>query len=264
MSKSEHRFLQCELTANEDLGAGNRLLRVAVGDDFDGAAVLPGQFVMLRGPWGMHPLLPRAFSVLAGRPGELELLVKVVGRGTRLLAAAEPGAAMTVLGPLGRPFPAPADGVREVLVGGGSGIPPLVMQALRARALGHTPGVEVIYGGRSGPDLALLDRIEGAGLKVLPCTEDGSVGARGRVTDVLRGRLEPTDGLRVLACGPTPMLAAVSAMCAERGVECLLSLETEMACGIGLCKGCSVARPEGGYHCACKDGPVFRAEEVVL
>ena len=137
MSTSEHQFVHAELLANEDLGAGNRLLEVGVDAVFDTTGLLPGQFVMLRGPWGHHPMLPRAFSVLSASTGRLELLVKVVGRGTRLLADLTPGAALTVLGPLGRSFPEPASGVLDVLVGGGSGIPPLVMQALRAREAGH-------------------------------------------------------------------------------------------------------------------------------
>ena len=256
------RFFPAELLENKDLGAGNRLLHISLPDDFPAASVRPGQFVMVRGPWDRHPMLPRAFSILSARANVLELLVKEVGRGTRLLAALAPGARVTVLGPLGTPFPAPAPGVIDVLVGGGSGIPPLTLHAIRVQAAGLP--VHVIYGGRSAADLVLLERLRRAALTVIPCTEDGSLGERGRVTDVLRHTLEDARDMRVLACGPTGMLKAVAALCAAREVPCLVSLETEMACGIGLCRGCSVTHRDGGYRCTCVDGPVFDAAEVIL
>ncbi|MFH2010882.1 MAG: dihydroorotate dehydrogenase electron transfer subunit [bacterium] len=262
------RFEPATVVTNEDLGAGNRLLTLGLSGAFPTESILPGQFVMVRGPWSHHPMLPRAFSVLAASPRKLELLIKVVGRGTRLLAALDPGEKVTVLGPLGKPFPSPEPGLRELCVGGGSGIPPLALHALRAQREGHDT-TELIYGGRSAADLVLLPRIRAAGLDVYPCTEDGSLGAQGRVTDVLVERLDTSQPsaspARVLACGPTPMLRAVAKLCRDRGVTCLLSLETEMACGLGICRGCMVERRDGeGYLCTCVDGPVFHAEEVVL
>jgi len=258
------QFEPATVIANEDLGAGCRLLRLGVSDAFPTDSILPGQFVMLRGPWSQHPMLPRAFSVLAASTHELEIMLKVVGRGTRLLAALDPDQTVTVLGPLGKPFPAPAPGLRDVCVGGGSGIPPLALHALRAQRAGHD-AVEVIYGGRSAADLVLLDRLNNAEINVHPCTEDGSLGTHGRVTDVLIERLDTEAPVRVLACGPTPMLKAVAKLCKDRDVTCLLSLETEMACGLGICRGCTVARRDGkGYLCTCIEGPVFNAEEVVL
>jgi dihydroorotate dehydrogenase electron transfer subunit len=254
-------FVSAEVLANEDLGAGCWLLRLAVDPELDASAVQPGQFVMLRGPWAHHPMLPRPFSVLDTAEGQLEILVKVVGRGTTLIAGLHQGAPVTVLGPLGRPFEPPTPGVRDLLAGGGSGIPPLYLHALRA-----PPGseVELLYGGRSGADLVLSDRIVAAGLTLHRCTEDGSVGSQGRVTDLLEERLDVAGDHRVLACGPTPMLKAIATLCEARGVACWFSLETEMACGIGICRGCSVAHPEGGWRCTCTDGPVFEAGEVVL
>jgi len=263
MSPTNVVFVSAQVLNNEDLGAGCRLLRLAVPPALDAPATRPGQFVMLRGAWAHHPMLPRAFSVLDAAAGQLEILVKVVGRGTRLLAELQRGASLTVLGPLGRPFPPPVPGVRDLAVGGGSGIPPLYLHAQRAPA---DCVVELLYGGRSAADLVLNQRIGAAGLLVHCCTEDGSAGQRGRVTELLEARLDALGSRpgRVLACGPTPMLKAVATLCKARGVACWLSLETEMACGIGICRGCSVAHPEGGWRCTCLDGAVFEAGEVVL
>ncbi len=261
VTPSQTSFVTARLGSNEDLGGGCRLLALVLPEQLPAWDVEPGQFVMLRGDWGLHPLLPRAFSVLSAGSGRLEILVKVVGRGTRLLAGQAPGSTMTVLGPLGRPFPAPASGVKDLLVAGGSGIGPLFFYGLRA-----APGsdLELLYGGRSGGDLVLAARAAAAGLRLHLCTEDGSAGSRGMVTDLLGERLDGSGPMRVLACGPTPMLRAVVELCGARGVECWVSLETEMACGVGLCRGCSVAHPEGGWRCTCLDGAVFRAEEVLL
>lgn len=262
-------FVSAEVLANEDLGAACRLLRLRVPEPLDALDARPGQFVMLRGPWARHPMLPRAFSVLDTAPGVLELLIKVVGRGTRLLAELQPGTAVTVLGPLGRAFPAAAPDIQDLAAGGGSGIPPLYLHALHASRSGLAHAVELLYGGRSGEDLVLADRIRAAGLELQCCTEDGSVGLEGRVTDLITARLDaplpaPARRRRVLACGPTPMLQAVKALCTAQGVECWISLETEMACGLGICRGCSVGHPEGGWRCTCLDGAVFESSEVVL
>ncbi len=263
--QSERDFFRGEVRRNVDLGAACWLLQLRVPPAFPSERVAAGQFVMLRGPWGRHPLLPRAFSILAASAERLEILNKVVGRGTRRLAALREGDPVTVLGPLGRSFPPPRSGVPQVLVGGGSGIPPLVLHAQQSRATDPEVAVEIIYGGRRAGDLVLLSRIESSGIRCEACTEDASHGRAGRVTDVLAPRLRQAGPqMEVLACGPLPMLRTVREMCADAGVRCLLSLETEMACGVGVCRGCMVRRAEGqGYLCTCLDGPVVDATEVL-
>lgn len=263
---SARRFFTATVVTNQDLGGRCKHLVLALPEPAGIMEVEPGQFVMLRGPWGHHPMLPRAFSVLDIAAGQMEILIKVVGRGTALLAALPSGAPVTVLGPLGSGFPPTAPDVVDLLLGGGSGIPPLHLQAKRAAAQGTGGQVELIYGGRSRSDLVLLPRLEALGVPVFPCTEDGSHGVSGQVTDVLKSRLAAHQGaVRVLACGPRPMLRAVGVVCAERGVPCLVSLETEMACGLGICRGCTVPRARAeGYLCTCLEGPVVNAEEVIL
>jgi dihydroorotate dehydrogenase electron transfer subunit len=124
--------------------------------------------------------------------------------------------------------------------------------------------VRVLVGAKESCDLVLLDRLVGLGVHVASATEDGSVGQRGLVTDLLEGDLRTPAPLRarVLACGPEAMLRAVREVTRRHGVECYLSLEAPMACGLGACMGCAVPARERPYLYVCQDGPVVRAEEV--
>jgi len=249
-------------------GRTSFVLRLGGYDALRGAR--PGQFVMLRGEWGRDPLLPRAFSILRVLDdASCEILVKAIGRGTRLLEQTRVGATFSVLGPLGRPFPAPEPGRTDLLVAGGVGLAPLLWHAEVAHAAGLT--TELFYGGRSADDLVLLDEIERAGCRVHLTTEDGSFqgGTHGRVTVALAARLvEGNLGARphVLTCGPNAMMRAVVELAHQHRVPCLVSVEGEMACGIGACLGCAVPLTDGpkpfGY--ACTDGPVFDAARIVI
>lgn len=248
--------LQAVVTENVTLGAGLFVLRLAGCAGLEGARA--GQFVMVRGDWGRDPLLPRAMSVMRARGGRAELLVRAVGRGTRLLQQARPGDRLTVLGPLGRAFP-PPEARPHVLVAGGTGLAPLLMWAEWAAAAGVAAQVALCYGARTATELVLLDDLHQTGVEVILATEDGTVGRRGRVTEVLPLDERP----RVLACGPTPMLQALQAMALERSLDCYLSVEEEMGCGVRVCLGCALRGRERPYLYACSDGPVFRAEEIL-
>jgi len=174
-----------------------------------------------------------------------------------------------VLGPLGNSFPVPSADVTDLLVAGGIGLPPLFMQAEAAARLGLANGSEVLYGGRTSRDLVLLGEMRGLGIALRLATEDGSLGRRGRVTDELEASLErwraaaSTQLLRIMACGPREMLWAVGRIAQSHGIECYLSMEEQMACGIGVCLGCAVAAQTRPYRYVCKDGPVFPASEVM-
>lgn len=227
-----------------------------------------GQFVMLRGEWGRDLINGRAFSVLeAADDRRFSVLAKVFGRGTANLEASRPGTSLTVTGPLGTPFPAPEAGTRDLLVAGGVGLPPLHLFARQAAAAGVADRVEMFYGGRTADDLVLTDALAGWGVDLALATEDGSRGEKGRVTGPLLARLERAvaskERVRILSCGPTPMLQAVRRIALDRGVAAYLCLEEQMACGFGVCLGCAVPvygpRP---YRYCCTDGPVFDAREV--
>jgi dihydroorotate dehydrogenase electron transfer subunit len=201
--------------------------------------------------------------------GRADLLAKVVGKGTALMERSPPGSRVSVLGPLGNSFPEPSCDVTDLLVAGGVGLPPLFMQAESAARLGLSSGSEMLYGGRTSRDLVLLGEMRALGIPLHLATEDGSLGRRGRVTDELEARLEhwraaaSTRRLRIMACGPRAMLWAVGRIAQSCDIECYLSLEEQMACGIGVCLGCAVAAETRPYRYVCKDGPVFPASEVM-
>ncbi len=259
---------------NEDLGHGNFLLEFECREMADGMD--PAQFFMIGIP-GSETLLRRPYSVcgLPGTfdergPGRMQVLYKVAGQGTRLLAALRPGAPIHVLGPLGHGFVAPErPDVRPVFVAGGIGSAPF--PAFAAHLAGHRTPPRMFYGARTAADLPLLGwfRERTTGCEVT--TEDGSLGEQGRVTDPLRRFLagnaadEPSS-VHLYACGPEPMLQAVSRLAAEFEVTCDLSLEAHMACGFGVCLGCVVpvhtAAGGVGYDRVCVEGPVMRSERL--
>jgi dihydroorotate dehydrogenase electron transfer subunit len=232
-------------------------------------AAQPGQFVMFEPTGTLEPYLRRAFSVAdVGRNADggarIELLAKVVGRGTGAMARLRPGERRALLGPLGHGFTLPAAGP-VALVAGGVGSAPLL---LLARGLVER-GVafDFFYGGRTSRDLPRREEFsalaESSGGHFVAATEDGSLGFAGRVTAALGAELDA--GRRYstsFACGPMPMLAALAGLAAERGLAGEGALETEMGCGFGACLGCAVPHVSGRFALCCKEGPVFRLGEV--
>lgn len=224
----------------------------------------PGQFYMLAagdrwgGGAGERPYLPRAFSHASARPhpgggAELDFLLEDVGPGTHRLGELGPGEPLMLLGPLGAGFRPAARGTRPLLVGGGIGVAPLL--CLHRELDGDD---EVLLGFRSASHADAAKLFAGAARVV---TEDGSVGAAGLVTEPLVVHLDRDPAATVFSCGPPAMLEAVRALCAERGVECQLALESGMACGFGACFGC-VVETEAGYERVCVDGPVFAGSRL--
>jgi dihydroorotate dehydrogenase electron transfer subunit len=258
------RYFQAKISENRVLGGGYFVLRLSGCASL--APAKPGQFVMIRGAWGRDPLLPRAFSLLSVGPGgTADILAKTVGRGTALLERALPGAEVDVLGPLGSSFPEPEADTTDLLVAGGVGLPPLYMQASLAADRRQVARSEMIYGGRGGDDLVLLHEMQAMGLSLFLTTENGAVGTKGLVTRALEARLEHHRGtpLRVMGCGPNAMLWAVARIARDKGVPCFISLEEQMACGIGVCLGCAIPARSRPYRYVCSNGPVFDAADVL-
>lgn len=232
----------------------------------------PGHFVTLTPIQNGPPLLRRPFSIQRVSPdGEVRLLVKIVGAGTRALAELRPGQTVDVLGPLGAGvFQVSPQTTRPIFVAGGVGIAPFLFLADRLR---DRPDLRpaLIFGGRGAADLVTRERFEALGLDCRYTTEDGSLGRRGLVTDELRARLadSPAEATEVFACGPLPMLRAVALLCREVAVPCQVSLESQMACGLGSCRGCvvpTISDPTGHgipYQRVCYEGPVFAANQIV-
>ena len=229
----------------------------------------PGQFVMAGLPeCPSDPLLKRALAVYSIPPaagdGDLfTLLIKVVGPGTRQLAALREGDRVSLIGPLGNGFDTSlAKGRVSVLVAGGVGIASVFLLAKELREAGED--VHLLYGARRARDLVGLEDFRDLGIRVEVATEDGSQGFRGLVTQILEPyfRSHPPQRLAVYTCGPNPMMQAVCRLASAHGAGCQVSVETPMACGFGVCLGCSV-RTVHSYRLACTHGPVFDSREVV-
>jgi dihydroorotate dehydrogenase electron transfer subunit len=255
------------LVAREVLGGAHFLLTFRHPEAAREARA--GQFVMVKAGLSAEPPLRRPFSILSTDAARetVTLFVKAVGPGSRRLSEMAEGEEAQCLGPLGRPFtPAPA-GVEALLVAGGYGVAPLRFLCEGLRSTGGQ--ARLFYGGRTGADLVLLDRLGGPGVTVVPATEDGSLGERGRVTVPLEAHLDAARGpVRLYACGPDAMMHAVARLAAARSLEAEVSLDTWMGCGVGTCLGCVVRvqaplEERWKYRCACTEGPVFDSARVV-
>jgi len=234
-----------------------------------------GQFVNVLPKAGfLDPLLRRPFSVYWTEDDEAEIIVQAHGRGTGILTEAREGESLDILGPLGKPWMIDSnDFETAVLLIGGVGVAsmPLLTKALEPRFPVHT-----FYGARTS-GLIARDRLTNLHIS----TDDGSEGFHGSNVDLLRSYIDPLlkkegagGGLempKLFVCGPTGMMRAAQSLGAEFSIPCEVSLETEMACGIGICQGCPVLNEESvfqstgrKFRLACTDGPSFRAEEIVL
>jgi dihydroorotate dehydrogenase electron transfer subunit len=260
----------CEVTENRSSG-GYRVFSLL---DTEGPGPAAGQFYMLAAEdrWqqrGGRPFVPRALSVAdaepAGEATRLDFLLEAVGPGTERLCRLEPGEAVWVNGPLGNAFSEPRElapgAAGAILVGGGIGIAPLALLRRRFGAL-NVP-VRVLLGFRDEAHSGGLNDLFRC-CEVGLASEDGHLGHRGYVTDLLAAMLDGDDATSaaVYSCGPPAMLEAVRAMCATRGVACELALESPMACGFGACFGCAVPLAEGGYMRLCVDGPIVDGTRI--
>jgi dihydroorotate dehydrogenase electron transfer subunit len=261
----------CEVLERRRAGAYQSLTLVAP-KIAEGAR--PGQFVhILAGDDRSFPLR-RPFSIhRVERPGaalgSVEVTFDVVGAGTRALARLRPHDVVDVLGPLGRPFTPPGEPAGCLLVGGGYGTAPLFFLATELRA--RRCRIDFVVGAATAA--RLLDAMEAKrlGHSLTVTTDDGSAGRRGLVTDPLPELLARTGAAQVYACGPMPMLAAVSRVAAAAGVPCQVAVEEQMACGTGICFSCVLPVGDGGGAGAqeatrmarsCLEGPVFDGAAV--
>ena len=256
-----------KVRANESLGRDNFLLTVEA--PAIAAATRPGQFVMAAAAETYSqpfPLLRRAlavFSIEGSNRDRITLLLKIIGDGTRKLAGMKEGDPIRLVGPLGCAFDCQrARGRQALIVAGGIGIASVY---LLAEELAHQgTDVHLIYGGRSAGDLVCLEYFERLPISLTLTTEDGSRGRAGRVTGPLAECLPglSPDNSIVFTCGPNAMMKAVSSQVLRLGIRCQVSVETKMACGFGVCLGCSV-KVGDRYRLACTHGPVFEAAGFV-
>jgi dihydroorotate dehydrogenase electron transfer subunit len=240
-------------------------------------AIRPGQFVMLRLPGLTDPLLGRPFALYdtvlddTGQPTAIDVVYLVVGKQTGLLAQLRAGAPVQTWGPLGNGFPDLGPCAHVGLVAGGIGQTPFLAylrQLLGQRGFAGQPArceterVSLYYGVRTADLAAGVEDFRRAGAEVHLASDDGALGFRGFVTQLLEQHPLPA---HLIGCGPEPMLHALRALALRRQVPCHLSLETPMACGLGICFSCvtRVRTAQGwDYRRVCLDGPLFDAAEL--
>ncbi len=246
------------------------------------ARVVPGQFVMLRLTATDDPLLGRPLAMYeivlddAGKPWALDVVYLVVGKMTSRLRAVRAGEQIDMWGPLGNGFP-PHSVDHLIMVGGGIGQTPFLALGQETlgrrtyggpdRQAGSAKRVTLCYGARTARFLACVEDFREAGIQVRVATDDGSEGYHGLVTELIEPLVRETKGTcRIVCCGPEPMMKAVAQVARQLAVPCQVSLETPMACGMGICFSCvaKVRDDEGGwdYRRTCVEGPVFDAEKI--
>lgn len=223
---------------------------------------VPGQFVEVRIADSTEPLLRRPLSIHRAGASRIEILYEAVGKGTELLSRKKTGESLDMIGPLGNGFTVQRKPKTvNILVAGGMGVAPLVFLAetLASR------DVLVLIGARTKKQILCEKEFKKFGCDVKIATDDGSRGFKGRVTDLLAELLRTKHDVRstaLYACGPKPMLKAISEISKTHNIPAQISMEEHMACGIGACLGC-VVKTKNGYQRVCKDGPVFDAREIV-
>lgn len=242
---------------NCKIGEAYCKMRLAPADGSILPGMLPGQFVevAVETP-GVLLRRPISINDVDRQANILTLLVRNAGRGTSALIDMKAGERLNLLLPLGNGFStdAPA-GARLILIGGGVGVAPLLYLGKVLKEKGFEP--EFLLGARTVADLLSLDDFKAVG-KVHVCTEDGSEGVKGFVT---AHPCLSEKATRYYCCGPAPMMKAVAKVARENGVDCEVSLENMMACGLGACL-CCVEKTVKGNVCVCTEGPVFNINEL--
>ncbi len=220
------------------------------------ALARPGQFAMLS--CGPDVLLrrPLSFHDANSETGEVTFLYSIVGRGTRWLSQLKPGDTVDILGPLGNGFTIQPDSKNILIIAGGMGVAPLCFLARQAQGRGHS--VTLLLGAATVANLCPSELLPSAAT-CLTATEDGSAGVKGLITDYLPQYIDKAD--QVFACGPLPMYRTLGKEPSLQGKPVQVSLEVRMACGLGICYGCSI-KTEDGMKKVCRDGPVFNMQEV--
>ena len=256
-----------EILSNQEIAPAYWRIRLSAPPSFVSAK--PGQFIMVQVSDSISPLLRRPFGVFNTGTDEqpwFEMLYKVVGKGTALLASHHAGEIIDVLGPLGTGFDQGSDDEEKLIVCGGIGLAPLY--PLCKELTQKKSPVRLFVGGRTQADILCLEDFKALGVDCHVATEDGSLGTKGFVTKALEQHLDQLSGKAALyVCGPHGMLEAVARIADARQLPCQVSLENYMACGVGACLGCvtpgknhSPTTPD--YRCVCAEGPVFASNEL--
>jgi len=242
----------------------NNIYLIDLSCDAVACESVPGQFVQVRVGYGTDPFLRRTFSVCGADPerGEIILMIKIKGHGTKILCSIKKGKTINVIGTLGNGFDLHLGGRGPcVLVAGGMGVAPLVFLANKLKqSIKRT--VIFMMGAQNSGELSIIDGLIAEGTEIMTATDDGSSGFHGFVSKLLQENISLINPAAIYACGPFQMMKAVAAIAKNKSISCQVSLEERMACGVGACFGCAVELSNGQMARTCVDGPVFFADEI--
>lgn len=273
-----------KILSNEEIAPG--IFRMAVSIWEEAQKACPGQFIHIRCSSLNDPLLRRPLSIHELTPETVGILYRVVGKGTALLSRKKGGDELDVIGPLGCGFRTKPAEEPVVIVAGGMGVAPLLFlaqslmhgdrhvgakqappQNRRASLPLQRRNVRMLIGAKSGEFILCEEEFRKLGCSVDVATDDGSYGQKGYVSSLFEESIGKKKPGQVFACGPNAMLREIAIASARRGVDCQVSFENQMGCGVGVCLGCVIRTREkdgiSGYRRVCRDGPVFDAQTVL-
>lgn len=257
------KIIKAEIFTNEKIATD--IYKMTLKSEYIAQSAMPGQFVNVKCSEGLNALLRRPISICTVDRinSTFDIIYQIKGIGTQYLSQKNTEGIVDIIAPLGNLFDINEDFKRIAVVGGGIGIFPLLFlleqkrNAVRASFLGF----------RSKEFIVLEDKFKSSSEALFICTEDGSAGHKGLVTEPLESELKQNKYDIIYACGPTPMVKRVSQIAKENSVKCQVSLEQRMGCGIGACLVCACKirlGDEWEYSHVCKDGPIFWSEEVLF
>lgn len=226
---------------------------------------VPGQFLEIKCSQGIDTILRRPISISNTIPelDSVEFIMQVRGNATAVFSGSKPGDDIDVIGPIGKGFTINSNIKKPILLGGGIGIFPMYFLAKKI----NNPQTKVVLGFRNKELVIMEDEFSALPCSLVVTTDDGSYGQKGFVTSILESEIKASDVDMIYACGPLPMLKRVKEISINAGIPCEISVEERMGCGIGACLGCAIKLVDGQdwrYGHVCKDGPVFRVEEIIL
>jgi dihydroorotate dehydrogenase electron transfer subunit len=248
------KIMDCEIIANSQIALDYFLMQLKV--PFLAKNSIPGQFINIKVQKDTtDPLLRIPLAIHSINKDGISLLYKVRGKATKILSIKKPTDTINILGPLGNGFTIYKN-KQAILVAGGYGVSPLYALAQQINN-----NATVLIGAFNKKQILCQEKFTKLGAEIHIATEDGSLGHKGNVTELLDSRLRGNDNAVVYASGPLPMLKAVAKITKPLNIPAQLSMEAYMACGIGACKGCVIPTAEG-YKLCCQDGPVFDVRHI--
>lgn len=244
----------------EEIELGNNIFVLKIFLPEISKKIEPGQFLNIKVSDTIFPLLRRPFSVCDAEGDNIYIMFNIFGEGTKMLAHKKSGDELDILGPLGNGFNLSGDYETAVIAAGGLGAAPF---PYLTRKLINKKNILTFIGGRTSRDVITYNM-----KNIFTATDDGSLGRKGTVVDLLNENISVLKNgkIKVFACGPTAMLRAVKEFCITNNFNCEVSTECAMACGFGICQGCPIesTHQKDSYLLVCKDGPVFNIKDVVL